>query len=43
MSWLCRLDRLIAGVIEGAQWLALPLIVLLFLQWPLRAFSLLFP
>jgi TRAP-type C4-dicarboxylate transport system permease small subunit len=36
MSWLYRLDRLIAGVIEGAQWLALPLIVLLFLQWPLR-------
>jgi TRAP-type mannitol/chloroaromatic compound transport system permease small subunit len=36
MGWLYRLDRLIAGVIDGAQWLALPLIVLLFLQWPLR-------
>src|SRR5262249_55032571 len=36
MGWLHRLDRLIAGVINGAQWLALPLIVLLFLQWPLR-------
>ncbi|HXZ22094.1 MAG TPA: TRAP transporter small permease subunit [Pseudolabrys sp.] len=36
MGWLYRLDRLIAAVITGAQWLALPLIVLLFLQWPLR-------
>ena len=38
MGWLYRLDRLIAAVINGAQWLALPLIVLLFLQWPLRDF-----
>lgn len=30
------LDRLIARTIAGAQWLALPLVVLLFLQWPLR-------
>jgi TRAP-type mannitol/chloroaromatic compound transport system permease small subunit len=36
MGWLHRLDRLVAGVIKGAQWLVLPLIVLLFLQWPLR-------
>jgi len=36
MGWLHRLDRLVAGVINGAQWLALPLIILLFLQWPLR-------
>lgn len=36
MGWLHRLDRLIAAVVNGAQWLALPLIVLLFLQWPLR-------
>ena len=33
MGWL---DRLIGGVIAGAQWLALPLVLLLFLQWPLR-------
>jgi len=33
---LTRLDRLIGALIAGAQWLALPLIVLLFLQWPLR-------
>ena len=31
-----RLDRLIAGVIASASWLSLPLVVLLFLQWPLR-------
>jgi TRAP-type mannitol/chloroaromatic compound transport system permease small subunit len=36
MGWRCRLDRVIAGTIESAQWLALPLILLLFLQWPLR-------
>ena len=36
MGWLNRLDRLIAGVIAAAQWLALPLVLSLFLQWPLR-------
>jgi len=36
MSLLQRLDRTIGALISGAQWLALPLIVLLFLQWPLR-------
>ena len=36
MGWLDRLDRLIAAIIATAQWLALPLILLLFLQWPLR-------
>src|ERR1035437_1887733 len=36
MSWLHRLDRLIGQIVAGAQWLALPLILLLFLQWPLR-------
>ena len=35
-SLLRGLDRLIGRVIEAAKWLALPLIVLLFLQWPLR-------
>jgi TRAP-type mannitol/chloroaromatic compound transport system permease small subunit len=30
------LDRLIGRVVAVAKWLALPLIVLLFLQWPLR-------
>ncbi len=36
MGWLQRLDRLIALIIAATQWLALPLVVLLFLQWPLR-------
>ena len=36
MAWLHRLDRLIGLIVAGAQWLALPLILLLFLQWPLR-------
>lgn len=30
------LDRLIGHVVAATKWLALPLIVLLFLQWPLR-------
>ena len=30
------LDRLIGQIVAAAKWLALPLIVLLFLQWPLR-------
>ena len=30
------LDRGLAAVVRGARWLALPLIALLFLQWPLR-------
>ena len=36
MDWLRRLDRLIGQVVAVAQWLVLPLILLLFLQWPLR-------
>ncbi|MGH6664294.1 MAG: TRAP transporter small permease subunit [Pseudolabrys sp.] len=36
MGWLHRLDHLIGRITAGAQWLALPLILLLFLQWPLR-------
>jgi TRAP-type mannitol/chloroaromatic compound transport system permease small subunit len=31
-----RLDRLTGHIIAAIQWLVLPLIVLLFLQWPLR-------
>ena len=30
------LDRLVGAIVEAAKWLALPLVVLLFLQWPLR-------
>lgn len=37
-SLLRTLDRLIGGLVAAAKWLALPVIVLLFLQWPLRDF-----
>jgi TRAP-type mannitol/chloroaromatic compound transport system permease small subunit len=30
------LDRRIGHIVAAAQWLAVPLVVLLFLQWPLR-------
>jgi TRAP-type mannitol/chloroaromatic compound transport system permease small subunit len=33
---LLGLDRLIGQIVAAFKWLALPLIVLLFLQWPLR-------
>jgi TRAP-type mannitol/chloroaromatic compound transport system permease small subunit len=36
MRHLDILDRTIARVIGMTQWLALPLVLLLFLQWPLR-------
>ena len=37
MAGLLRgLDHLIGRIVTVTQWLALPLIVLLFLQWPLR-------
>jgi TRAP-type mannitol/chloroaromatic compound transport system permease small subunit len=36
MSVSQRLDRLIGAIVGAAKWLALPLIVLLFMQWPLR-------
>src|SRR3954454_8956216 len=34
LVWI--LDRLVAAVISAGQWLALPVVLLLFLQWPLR-------
>jgi TRAP-type C4-dicarboxylate transport system permease small subunit len=33
---LAILDRLVAGLLRSAGWLVLPVVVLLFLQWPLR-------
>ncbi len=37
MTILLRgLDRLVGTLVAAAKWLALPLVVLLFLQWPLR-------
>ena len=31
------LDQLVASVLAAAKWLALPIVALLFLQWPLRS------
>jgi TRAP-type mannitol/chloroaromatic compound transport system permease small subunit len=36
MTWVDTLDRLLGRVLGALQWLALPLALLLFLQWPLR-------
>ncbi|GLR85825.1 TRAP transporter small permease subunit [Bradyrhizobium iriomotense] len=36
--FLRSLDRVIGAIVAAAKWLALPLIILLFLQWPLRDF-----
>src|SRR6476619_7061596 len=30
------LDRLVAAILSGGQWFLLPVVLLLFLQWPLR-------
>ncbi len=38
MAFLHGLDRLIGQVVDATKWFALPLVVLLFLQWPLREF-----
>jgi TRAP-type mannitol/chloroaromatic compound transport system permease small subunit len=35
-AWLDLLDRFIAAILRSLQWLILPVVVLLFLQWPLR-------
>src|ERR1700745_1399509 len=35
-AWLDLLDRFIAVTLRRRQWLILPVVLLLFLQWPLR-------
>jgi TRAP-type mannitol/chloroaromatic compound transport system permease small subunit len=35
-AWLDLLDRFIAVTLRRLQWLILPVVLLLFLQWPLR-------
>lgn len=35
-TFLRHLDRLLGSIVAAAKWLALPLVTLLFLQWPLR-------
>lgn len=36
MPFVTLLDRCVAGTLAVTRWLALPLVLLLFLQWPLR-------
>src|SRR4030088_525969 len=36
MTWLRCIDSLIRAIVSAGKWLMLPLVVLLFLQWPLR-------
>jgi TRAP-type mannitol/chloroaromatic compound transport system permease small subunit len=36
MTWLHLLDCLVGAIVSAGKWLVLPLVVLLFLQWPLR-------
>ncbi len=36
MPWVSRLDHAVGFIIFLGRWLALPVVVLLFLQWPLR-------
>ena len=36
MMWAARLDRLVGAIVSWGRWLALPVVLLLFLQWPLR-------
>lgn len=35
-GWLDHLDRFIGATLRSLQWLILPVVLLLFLQWPLR-------
>src|SRR5262249_14517294 len=37
-GWLDLLDRFIAATLRSLQWLILPVVLLFFLQWPLRDF-----
>ena len=38
MTWLRRIDCLVDAIVSAGKWLLLPLVALLFLQWPLREF-----
>jgi TRAP-type mannitol/chloroaromatic compound transport system permease small subunit len=38
MAWIERIDRTVGGLITAARWLVLPVVLVLFLQWPLRDF-----
>ena len=36
MRLIGGLDWLVAAILSGGRWLLLPVVLLLFLQWPLR-------
>ena len=38
MSWLDGVDRVVGKTVEAGRWLVLPVVLILFLQWPLREF-----
>ena len=38
MAWLDRIDRTVGSLLAAARWLVLPVVLILFLQWPLRDF-----
>ena len=37
-GWLLGVDRALGRLLDAARWLVLPVVLLLFLQWPLRDF-----
>src|SRR5882724_3704580 len=38
MSWLGGVDRMVGRLVMAGRWLVLPVVLILFLQWPLRDF-----
>jgi hypothetical protein len=38
MAWIDRVDRTVGRMVAAARWLVLPVVLILFLQWPLRDF-----
>jgi TRAP-type mannitol/chloroaromatic compound transport system permease small subunit len=38
MAWIDTVDRTVGAVIAAARWPVLPVVLVLFLQWPLRDF-----
>jgi TRAP-type mannitol/chloroaromatic compound transport system permease small subunit len=38
MAWIDRVDRIVGRLVAAARWLVLPVVLILFLQWPLRDF-----
>ena len=38
MAWIDAVDRTVGSLVAAARWLVLPVVLVLFLQWPLRDF-----